>query len=149
MAKKDNINGAAGITNEASNQEESIKATEDTATTEQEAESKGEKEAEGEGEQDTEDETGKDVPKILTAVYPILYLSHQYRVGDELPTNTPDMVQAWLDAGTAVWKTAVKENPKAKPRTAEPGLPGQASPSESADGDNLVGKVPKTNARKR
>lgn len=41
--------------------------------------------------------------KILTAVYPILYLAHQYRVGEELPANDPAMTAAWIAAGTAVW----------------------------------------------
>ena len=58
------------------------------------------------------------------------------------------MVEAWLAAGTAVWKDA--ETPKAvkaRPKTAEPGLPGVAVASETED--NLAGKVPKTAARKK
>ena len=39
----------------------------------------------------------------LVATYPILYRSHQYEVGDSLPADDESMVQAWLDAGTAVW----------------------------------------------
>ena len=38
---------------------------------------------------------------------------------------------------------------KARPRTAEPGQPGVAVASESEDGENLVGKVPKTTSRKK
>lgn len=40
---------------------------------------------------------------VLMAVYPILYLSKQYRVGDILPAGDPEMVDAWLEAGTAAW----------------------------------------------
>lgn len=97
---------------------------------------------------EVEEETEEDGSKVLVAVYPILFLSHQYKVGELLPTNYPDMVEAWLAAGTAVW--ADSEAPKAvkaSPKTAEPGLPGVAVASESED--NLVGKVPKTAARKK
>lgn len=51
-------------------------------------------------------EQSEHVPQILTATYPILYLSHQYKIGDELPTNDPEMVKAWLTAKTAVWTPA-------------------------------------------
>ena len=46
------------------------------------------------------------VSQILTATYPILYLSHQYRIGDTLPANDPEMVKAWLAAKTAAWTPA-------------------------------------------
>ena len=49
----------------------------------------------------------------LVATYPILYRSHQYEVGDSLPADDESMVQAWLDAGTAVWSEGKQE--KAKP----------------------------------
>lgn len=103
----------------------------------------------GDGEE-VEDETEEGGNKVLVAVYPILFLSHQYKVGDVLPTNYQDMVEAWLEAGTAVWKDAEapKANAvKARPKTAEPGLPGAAVASETED--NLAGKVPKTAARKK
>lgn len=97
--------------------------------------------------EEVEEETGK---KELVAVYPILFNSHQYNVGDVLPTNYPDMVQAWLEAGTAVWNGAETQKVvNANPKTAEHGLSGAAVVSESEDGDNLVGKVPKTAARKK
>ena len=85
----------------------------------------------------------------LIAVNPILYLSRQYKVGDEIPASDPVMVQAWLEAGSAVWESgeAPKKKPAANPVTADPGLPGEAAASESKD--NLVGKVPKTSARKK
>lgn len=105
------------------------------------------KDADGE---EAEDETEDGGNKVLVAVYPILFLSHQYNVGDVLPTNYPNMVEAWLAAGTAVWKDseALKADAvKARPKTAEPGLPGVAVASESED--NLVGKAPKTASRKK
>lgn len=109
----------------------------------------GEKEETGAGAGDGEaEETGED-PKVLTATYPILYLSRQYKPGEELPANNPDMVSAWIDAGTAAWMCAGKESPRAKPRTAEPGLPGLAAQAGSQDGGSLAGKVPVTKARKR
>ena len=37
----------------------------------------------------------------LKALRPVLYLAHQYDRGDELPVNNPDMVEAWLEAGSA------------------------------------------------
>ena len=84
----------------------------------------------------------------LVARVPVLYLSRQYKVGDELPVGDADMVQAWLDAKSAVYASGeAKKAPTAKPATAEPGLPGKAAASET--GDDLVGKVPKTNSRKK
>ena len=87
----------------------------------------------------------------LIARTAILYDGKMYDVGAELPTNNPQYVEAWTAAETAVWKDAeeVTTPVKAVARTAEPGLPGMAVASESEDGDDLVGKVPKTAARKK
>lgn len=98
---------------------------------------------------DSEGQEPEEAPMFLIAVYPILYLSHQYKVGDILPANDFRMVAAWLSAGTAVWRSAPEKASKAKPRTAEPGLPGQAVFSEAQDGDDLAGKIPQTIGRKR
>lgn len=88
--------------------------------------------------------------KKLIAVCPILYLGSLYNVGDTLPTFSSDMVNAWLGAGTAVWKDTEKEisNPTALPASAEAGLSGSVTLGES-DGQDLVGKVPKTDKRKK
>lgn len=83
----------------------------------------------------------------LIATYPILHHSHQYEVGDTLPVNDTDMVQAWIDAKTAAWQEDETPQTKAKPVTAEAGLAGQ-SPNGETD-ENVVGKVPKTPARSR
>lgn len=80
----------------------------------------------------------------------ILFESKLYEVGSELPTKNPQIVEAWVDAGTAVWidnDVPVEKPAKARPATAEPGLAGQALVSESEAGEDLVGKVPKTTAR--
>lgn len=89
-----------------------------------------------------QESSSEDVPRVLTAVYPILYLSHQYNVGDLLPANDPDMTEAWLAAGTAAWVDEKHPDVKARPKTAAPGLPGQAD--ASGTGNDLVGKVPGT-----
>lgn len=98
----------------------------------------------------------------LIAKYPILYLSKQYDIGDELIANNPEMVKAWLDAGTAEWVedeesvsdgiTDEKSEEELPPATATPvvaeaGLAGDAIGSETEE--NLVGKIPKTPARSR
>ena len=98
----------------------------------------------------------------LIAKYPILYLSKQYDIGEELVANNPEMVKAWLDAGTAEWvedeesvsdgTTDEKSEEKLPPATATPvvaeaGLAGDAVGAETDE--NLVGKIPKTPARSR
>jgi hypothetical protein len=84
----------------------------------------------------------------LIATYPILYQSTQYEVGQSLPANDTKMVQAWLDAGTAVWQEEDEPKPaKAKAATAEAGLAGQ-SPNGETD-ENVVGRVPKTPTRNK
>lgn len=98
----------------------------------------------------------------LIAKYPILYLSKQYDIGEELVANNPEMVKAWLDAGTAEWvedeesvldgttdEKSEEELPPAKatPVAAEAGLAGDAVGAETDE--NLVGKIPKTPARSR
>ena len=87
----------------------------------------------------------------LTAQQSILFESKLYAPGDELPAHNASMVEAWLAARTAAWidDETAGSAVKARPRTAEPGLPGAAVASESEDGENLVGKVPKTIGRKK
>lgn len=80
----------------------------------------------------------------LIAIYPILYRSHQYEIGEELPADDSEMVQAWLDAKPAIWQDDTSQV-KAKPVTAQAGLAGQSPNGET--GENLVGRVPKTPAR--
>lgn len=98
----------------------------------------------------------------LIAKYPILYLSKQYDIGDELIANNPEMVSAWIEAGTAEWVEESEPDADdtvdgksedelplatATPVVAEAGLAGDAIGSETEE--NLVGKIPKTPARSR
>jgi len=86
----------------------------------------------------------------LIAVKHILYLSKQYKPGDELPQNDEGMKTAWLEAGTAkleddeeieIIEGKQKKKAKAKPVTAPAGLTGESVPKTSED--DLVGKVSK------
>lgn len=83
----------------------------------------------------------------LVATYPILYRLHQYEVGDSLPADDESMVQAWLDAGTAVWSEGKQEKAKATPATATAGLAGESKNGEPPE--NVVGRVPKTPTRSK
>lgn len=84
----------------------------------------------------------------LIAVSPILYQSKQYMPGDELPANC-DMVEAWIRAGSVVWKENSSRfaDAKAKMVTALPGLIGDAANSDSKE--NMVGRIPQTGKRQR
>ena len=85
--------------------------------------------------------------KKLIATHPILYQSTQYEVGRELPAHDSKMVQAWIDAGTAVWKEEQQDKAKASPAVAVAGLVGVSENGESTE--NLVGKIPETPARSK
>lgn len=39
----------------------------------------------------------------LIAKRKILYLSKEYQLGEELPASDPNIVEAWLQAGSARW----------------------------------------------
>ncbi len=43
-------------------------------------------------------------PQVLIALRPVLYLSHQYKIGDTLPVNNLEMVKAWIEARSAEWR---------------------------------------------
>lgn len=86
----------------------------------------------------------------LRAKLPVLYASRQYGIGDALPGTDSRLVDAWLESGAAEWvddedDTPTQKPPKAKPVTAEPGMPGKSS---DGDPDALVGKVPKRGKKK-
>lgn len=89
--------------------------------------------------------------KNLTAQRSILFENRIYAPGEKLPTHNAAMVEAWLNAGTAVWidSEETKAPAKAKLCTAESGLAGEAMASESENGENIAGKVPKTTRRKK
>lgn len=94
-----------------------------------------------------QEEPGK--VQVLVAQTHILHLSHQYKPGDILPANYPDMVEAWIEAGTAAWVDEEKLKPKASLAAAISGLVGRAVSSESDGEADLVGRVPQTEARKK
>lgn len=77
----------------------------------------------------------------LTARLPVLYLSRQYRPGDELPATDSALVDAWLESGAAYWADDedTQTAPKVTAAAAEAGMPGKSS---DADPEALVGKVP-------
>lgn len=83
----------------------------------------------------------------LIALRPVLYHTHQYGTGDDLPVNDPEMAKLWVEAGTAIWKEETEpEKPTAKaiPATAIPGMPGMSSGGTP----ELVGRIPETPVRK-
>ena len=41
--------------------------------------------------------------KALKAIIHILYNSRMYEPQEELPVDNAEMVEAWIDAGTAIW----------------------------------------------
>lgn len=86
---------------------------------------------------------------MLKSTRPVLYRSKQYNTGDALPADDMAMVEAWLEAGSAVLVSDEEietEKPKAKPASAMAGLPGLSS---DGDPDALIGRVPARPARGR
>lgn len=75
----------------------------------------------------------------------------QYHPGDILPSDSTD-ADAWVEAGSAVWMDAEEyltaEWTEAVRATAPVGMPGMAVGGEMAE-DNLVGRVPITEQRRR
>ena len=85
--------------------------------------------------------------KIL-ATRSVLYRSTQYRAGDVLPADNVIMVEAWLNAGSAVKveDEETRDVPKAIP-VAPP--EGKAGTSSDGDPEARVGRVPKTGRKKK
>ena len=84
----------------------------------------------------------------LAAMRPVLYRSTQYGVGDALPAGNPDMVEAWLSAGSAAWideDEEAKAPKKARRATAPPGTTGISS---DGDPEARVGRLPDRPERK-
>lgn len=49
-------------------------------------------------------ETGKQKTKnVLKAITHILYNGRMYEPQEELPVDNAEMIEAWTDAGTAIW----------------------------------------------
>lgn len=130
--------------------EEVIRESEGNVTSEdQKLENNSEGQITEDEEQENKESEPEDIPKTLMAVYPILYHSHQYKIGDMLPANDPEMVKAWLDAGTAAWEYQGEKRPLTKSGVAIPGLPGRAAGPMAERGDDLVGRIPESSPRKK
>lgn len=54
-------------------------------------------------EEQAKEEVEEKTPKLI-ALYPILFESHQYKIGEQLPTHNMDMVEAWVKSEAATWK---------------------------------------------
>lgn len=105
---------------------------EEAKTEEGEADEEKVKEETSESSEETLKEP-EDEKMVLVAVYPILYESHQYKVGDKLPASNAEMVEAWIEAETA--KFIAEKPKKAAPASAQAGVEG--SEGTSTDGKPL------------
>ncbi len=87
--------------------------------------------------------------KELIALRPVLYLTHQYSAGDSLPVNNPDMVNAWLKAGSAKWKEKKRASlPKSQKAVLVTAQPGQEGITSDGINGSLAGMIPETPERK-
>ncbi len=85
--------------------------------------------------------------KKLIALRPVLYLSHQYEAGEELPASDATMVDAWLEAESAKWEEdaqEAKKAPKAKAAAATAGVTGLSS---DGDPEAMAGRITTTPER--
>lgn len=88
----------------------------------------------------------------LIAKRPVLYRTHLYDIGDELPVTDQSMVQAWLEAASAEWKedTTKTDQPARKPKAKKVvAQPGQIGISSIRNQEDLAGRIPDTQGRKR
>ena len=102
-------------------------------------------EAETAEEAKAEEQTEEQEDKLIAISY-ILFEARQYKPGDILPAHNHEMVDAWIEAGTAKWGNVEQKEVKAKPVTAKPGLTGSAVPRS---GEDMAGQVPKRPGRKK
>lgn len=89
--------------------------------------------------------------EVLKATRLILYRGRLYDAGDELPADDQHDVEEWLKFKSAAWLPVNPERGMtAKPVSAVPGRDGLiANGQKDIDGNNLVGRVPKTAARNK
>lgn len=80
------------------------------------------------------------MPKLI-AKRPILYLAHQYKIGDELPQKS-NMEEAWIETESAAWEEdqVAEKTKKARSVVAQPGISGKSS---DGDPNALIGRVSK------
>lgn len=92
---------------------------------------------------------------MIIALAPILYRGRDYRIGDSLPEDDPEMVNAWIEAGSAAESAdAILEiimrraksgsKQKAKQAAAKAGRAGKVDAGASdLFGEDLTGIVPR------
>lgn len=141
------------LTNSPENTESPEGAVDDTAP-----EGEPGNETEGTPEGESEESTEKDEEpenehsgKVLKATRLILYRGQLYDAGDELPADDQHDVAEWLKFGSAAWLPEKSEKAlSARPAGAVTGRGGLAAGGEKdIDGNDLVGKVPKTAQRSK
>lgn len=83
---------------------------------------------------------------MLIVKKPFFYKGHAYVPGETLQCDDQEMIEAWERAGSVKTPDEQPQHQKLKARkaAAEAGIPVEGD----AEG-NIVGKVPKTGARKR
>ncbi len=135
--KEDTVAGTTAETLVPEQEEEAAIDGIDRAKEEAEVKEQQEAEEQQETEEGAMDEEAC-VQNLVARTY-ILYNSQQYKPGDFLPANNPDMVAAWLAAGTAAWSRASVKSVKASPSVALPGLAGAISGTMQMSG--LAGRV--------
>lgn len=84
--------------------------------------------------------------KTLIVRKPFFYKGHAYIPGETLQCDDQEMIEAWERAGSVKTQNEQPQHQKLKARkaAAEAGIPVKGD----AEG-NIVGKVPRTGARKR
>lgn len=69
----------------------------------------------------------------LTAARTVLHLNRLYQPGEELPQHDASLVDAWLEAGSAIYEEAPQEPPQENQQQQEP--PQEATQQTDASGD--------------
>lgn len=82
-------------------------------------------------------------PVKLRGLMNLLINNRRYRAGDLIELDA-EHAQRLIDAGSAIPYEVTPPRARARPLTAEPGLPGLSS---DGDPDALVGKAPKRRRR--
>jgi hypothetical protein len=80
---------------------------------------------------------------------PVLYCSRQYKTGDALPATDKALVDAWIEAGSAIWiddEEIPAVRAKAIPASVPAGIYGRSS---DGDPEAVMGRVPVKGVRAR
>lgn len=76
--------------------------------------------------------------KELIAKRPILYRGRMYEPGDKLPANDGMMVNAWIKAESAEWKTTERETPDDQGNTKQENPGGGQGAVDQVDAKKLA-----------